>query len=125
MDSLIVLIWTCRIPFEMNFFLKHHEFLRRLRFRGDISNICFREDFRFFLFSHSTSNAHISVIIGPLSLKMAPEIENDLLFLDFDLDHFEQRNARYRRFCGICGNQFYLNSLIDTDNFIVVCVRQR
>ena len=36
------------IPFDMNFFLKHHEFSRRLRFRGDLSNICFREDFRFF-----------------------------------------------------------------------------
>ena len=35
-------------PFDMNFFLKHHEFSRRLRFRVDPGNICFREDFRFF-----------------------------------------------------------------------------
>ena len=40
----------------------------------------------FFRFSHSTSNARNSVNIGPLSLKIAPEIGIDLLFLDFDLD---------------------------------------
>ena len=37
-----------KCPFDMNFFFKHHEFSRRLRFRGDLSNICFEEDFRFF-----------------------------------------------------------------------------
>ena len=40
----------------------------------------------FFRFSHSTSNARNSVNIGPVSLKIAPEIGIDLLFLDFDLD---------------------------------------
>ena len=58
----------------------------------------------FFSFSHSTSNAHNSVNIGPLSLKIAPEIGIDLLFLDFDLDLFEQQNARKLNFRGIVGN---------------------
>ena len=40
----------------------------------------------FFRFSHSTSNARNSVNIGPLSLKIAWEIDIDLLFLDVDLD---------------------------------------
>ena len=34
------------------------------------------------------------VIIGPLNLKIAPQVAIDLLFLDFVLEHFEQQNAR-------------------------------
>ena len=48
----------------------------------------------FFRFSQSTSNARNSVNIGPLSLKIAPQVAIDLLFVDFVLEHFEQQNAR-------------------------------